>query len=75
MSAKIENMVTAIEKKYNVTAIESVGINMWYLDCQKKKLGILTIDESGEKSHVVLDKSQALVLLSELKDVIEVVFD
>ena len=75
MSYKTENMVTAIENKYNVKAIESVAQDVWYLNYQNKKLGILTISDSGEKAHVVLDKSQAKVLLSELKDIIEVVFD
>ena len=75
MSGKTENIVTAIEKKYNVKAIESIGQGMWYLNYQNGKLGILTVNADGEKTCVVLEKSQAMMLLSELKDVIEVVFD
>ena len=70
-----DQMVTAIEAKYDVRAIESVGQGMWYLNCQNEKLGILTIDGYGEKTCVILSKSQARVLLSELKDILEVVFD
>ena len=74
MSYSNDNIVTSIEGKYNVQGIESIGQDMWYLKCQNGNLGILTIID-GEKTCVILNKSQVMVLLSELKDVFEVVFD
>lgn len=69
-----DNTITSIEKKYDVLGIESVADAMWYLNCKREKLGILTI-HNDEKTCVILNKSQAKVLLSELQGIIEVVFD
>ena len=70
-----DNVVTAIEKKYDVRAIQSEAYGLYYLeDDDKQNIGILVVRDTTPTS-IVLSKKQALTLAKELKDVCDTVFE
>ena len=74
MGYDTDGAVSAIERKYDVRAIESEVSGLWYLEIDKKRIGILTIN-GKEKTCVVLTKGQARTLVSEIKDIYELIFE
>jgi purine-nucleoside phosphorylase len=69
-----EAIVTNIECKYDVRAIESEVKGLYYLeDDDKKHIGILTVI-NGNTQHIILSKKQAKMLAKEMKSICEVVF-
>ena len=70
-----DNIVTAIEKKHDVRAIQSEAYGLYYLeDDEKKDIGILVVKDTTPMS-IVLSKKQAYTLAKELKDVCDTVFE
>ena len=70
-----DNIVTIIEKDYDVRAIESETKGLYYLeDDAKKELGIMTITK-GKMSYTILKKKQVETLIKELQDVYDMVFN
>ncbi len=63
------SIVTAIELKHDVRAIQSEASSLYYLeDDDKKQIGILAIKD-GIPMHVILSKNQAYTLAKEFKAV------
>lgn len=75
MATSNENIVSNIERKYSVQAIESEASGLFYLqDDERKQLGILTITK-GIPTWAILKREQLKTLIKELKDVYDTVFN
>lgn len=69
-----DTIVTNIEYKYDVRAIESEEKGLYYLeDDNNTEIGILVIKD-GVPFHIVLSKKQASALLKEFEDVCKMRF-
>ena len=67
-------IVTAIELKHDVRAIQSEASSLYYIeDDEKKQIGVLVVKD-GIPMHIVLSKTQAYTLAKELKSVCDSVF-
>ena len=61
-----DEMVSKVEFRYDLVAIESEAKGLFYLtDDKRKSIGIMTC-KKGEKSICVLNKNQVKALLNEL---------
>jgi hypothetical protein len=69
------SIVTNIECKYDVRAIESEVKGLYYLeDDENKSIGILVI-KNDVPMHIVLSKKQAKQLAKEFREVVNTVFN
>ena len=69
-----DNIITAIELKHDVRAIQSEASSLYYLeDDEKKQIGILVV-KGDTPMHIILNKKQAYTLAKELKSVCDSVF-
>lgn len=69
-----DNIVTAIEQKYDVRAIQSEANGLYYLeDDEKTQIGILVVRDETPCS-VVLTKAQAKALSKEFSDIYKMRF-
>jgi hypothetical protein len=68
-------VVTNIESKYGVRAIQSEAKGLFYIeDDDKKDIGILVLVD-GKPFYVVLNRKQAYALAKEFKDVVKMRFN
>ena len=75
MGTDSNRIVTSIEYRHDVRAIQSEASGLYYLeDDYKKNIGILVVRDKTPM-HIVLDRKQAYTLAKELKDVCETVFN
>lgn len=73
--ANVDNMITSIEKRYGVQAIESEASNLFYIqDEDRLGMGILTIVDDSV-TCTLLNKKQIKALIKELKDVYDMLFN
>ena len=73
--ANVDNMITSIEKRFNVQAIESEAKNLFYIqDEDRLGMGILTVVDDS-MTCTLLNKKQIKALIKELKDVYDMLFN
>ena len=71
MGTDSNRIVTSIEYRHDVRAIQSEAASLYYLeDDEKTDIGILVIRD-GTPLHIVLNKKQAFTLAKEFKEICE----
>lgn len=75
MANCVDNIVTGIEKKFGVQAVESEGAGLFYLqDDEREMMGILSVID-GKPTCAILKKKQIKFLIKELKDIYDMLFN
>ena len=70
-----DKIVTGIEMKFKVRAIQSDAPGLYYLeDDEKTHIGLLVIKD-GEPSYIILSKKQAKALADEFRDIYKLRFE
>ena len=75
MASGSENVVYALERKHDIQTIQSEAHGLFYLqDEDRLGMGILTVVQ-GVPHYALLTKEQLKILIREIKDVYDVMFD
>jgi hypothetical protein len=70
-----DELVSKVELRYGLRAIESEAKGLFYLqDDERKLIGILTL-KNGRKSCAILSKKQAYALIDEFKAVCDLYWE
>ena len=73
--ANVDNIVTNMERRHKVQAIQSEASNLFYIqDEDRLGMGILTVVD-GKPLYTLLNKKQIKFIIKELNDIYDMLFN